>query len=189
MPEIEYEMPPPKRLTGRTGNRRLTDHEVAQRDPVQAAHHKARFGQSVASATSPLGMPPAPTWLTATQRGIWQQVVVTAPPTLLHACDYDNLLVLVAAIDVHRRIARELSRAKGVPPIELVQQLAQAGNVVGRSSRVLGLNPAERSRIGVPVAKVKEIGGDAWAPFPVVSNGESKSPFPPAGYAKVTEDC
>ena len=156
-----------KRNSGRTGKRRLTEAEVAQRDRQAVADHRRRYGQTLPVAAVP--MPPPPAWFTTEQKAIWQQTLATAPPGLLRAGDADNLAVLAVAIDLHRRLAREVAQTAEIPPADLIQQLRLVGAEVGRASRVLGLNPSERARIGLPTAE--KDAPDEWGPlrqFPTV---------------------
>jgi phage terminase small subunit len=157
----------PKRNSGRTGPRRLTAAEVAQRDQHAAADRRRRYGQPLPVIDMP--MPSPPDWFTRELRAIWQRTLATAPPGLLRAVDADNLAVLCVAIDLHHRLARQLASSAEIPEPDLIQQLRLVGAEVGRASRVLGLNPSERARIGLP-ATAEQDTADAWGPlqeFPV----------------------
>src|SRR5271165_6915790 len=122
----------PKRNSGRSGPRRLTEAEVAQRDRQAAADHRRRYGRPLPVNDAP--MPRSPAWFTTEQIAIWQRILVTAPPGLLRAGDADNLAVLCAAIDLHQRLTRKLAATVDVPSADLIQQLRQVGAEVGRAS-------------------------------------------------------
>ena len=160
----------PKRNSGRTGPRRLTEAEVAQRDQHAATDHRRRYGQLLPINETP--MPAPPDWFNEEQVAIWQRILSAAPPGLLRAVDADNLTVLCNAIALHRWLARKLAD-EDEPPAELIQQIRLVGAEVGRASRVLGLNPPERARIGLP-ATAEKTPADEWGPlqkFPEVIDG------------------
>ena len=157
----------PKRNSGRTGPRRLTAAEVAQRDQHAIADRRRRYGHPL--PVTDAAMPAPPGWFTPAQTAIWQRTLATAPPGLLRAVDADNLAVLCVAIDLHHRLARQVAGSVELPTPDLIQQLRLVGAEVGRASRVLGLNPAERARIGLPATPEKDT-ADAWGPlqeFPI----------------------
>jgi phage terminase small subunit len=158
----------PERNSGRTGPRRLTEHEVTQRDQHAAADHRRRYGQPLPINEAP--MPEPPRWFNAEQRAIWRQTLDTAPSGLLRAGDAHNLAVLCGAIDLHQRLTRQLAESAEIPAPEVVQQLRLVGAEVGRASKVLGLNPPERARIGLP-ATTDKAKTDKWGPFPTVIDG------------------
>jgi phage terminase small subunit len=160
---------PQQRNVNRHGRRRLTEAEVAQRDQHAAADHRRLYGRPLPVNDAP--MPAPPSWFTADQRAIWRQTLATAPAGLLRAADAHNLAVLCGAIDLHQRLARELAQSAEIPEPDRIQQLRLVGAEVGRASRVLGLNPPERARIGLPVTKENDK-ADAWAPFPTVIDGD-----------------
>jgi hypothetical protein len=157
-----------KRNSGRTGHRRLTEAEVAQRDQHAAADHRRRYGQALPVNDMP--MPEPPEWFTPELRTIWHTTLTAAPEGLLRAVDATNLRVLCVAVDLHERLTRQLLESEGPPDADLVRQLRSIGSEVGRSFRILGLNPPERARIGLPASKAKD-SADEWGPlhkFPAV---------------------
>jgi phage terminase small subunit len=164
---------PPKRNSGRTGTRRLTQLEVAARDQHAKADHQRRYGTPLAENARPVGEPPR--WFSARQKAIWRETLAGAPPGLLKAGDADNLVVLCTAIELYRRLSRQVADLPEdqLPPVETMQQIRTLGAEIGRASRVLGLNPAERARIGLPVL-VEERPAEQWGPLKVI-NGRKAS--------------
>jgi phage terminase small subunit len=157
----------PKRNSGRTGKRRLTAAEIAQRDQHAVADRRRRYGRPL--PVNELPMPDPPKWFTSVLRGIWHTTLTTAPAGLLRAVDATNLAVLCVAVELHQRLAQQLIEAPGPPDADLVRQVRMIGAEVGRASRVLGLNPSERARIGLP-ATAEQDTADEWGPlqaFPV----------------------
>jgi hypothetical protein len=161
--------PPTKRNSGRTGPRRLTQEEVAQRGQHAVADHRRRYGQSL--PTNQTSLPPPPAWFTAELRSIWAHTLTSAPPGLLHGGDHANLVTFCTAVELQQRLARQLAEQPGVPEPELVQQLRLVGSEVGRASKVLGLTPPERARIGIPV-QPEQAPVDAWGPL-VIAGGKA----------------
>jgi hypothetical protein len=139
-----------KRRAGRTGPRKLSLLEVAQRDQHAFADHIRRYGKPIKQNRKSIGAPPG--FMGASQKAVWRQIVDGAPPNLLRRGDRDNLTVLVTATDLYLRMTRRVAKlaADELPDPVLVQQLRLVGAEVGRATRVLGLNPPERARIGLP---------------------------------------
>jgi hypothetical protein len=162
-----------KHPRGRNGNRRLTTAEVATRDRHAIAEHLRRYGQPLVENTAPMPMPP--TWFTPELKGIFIATLESAPPDLLRAGDFENLVTLRLAVLSHRRVAREVidqtSEASPKEREELERRLRFASSAVGRISKTLGLTPPERARIGLPAVKDSDK-RDAWTPFPVVIDGD-----------------
>ena len=126
----------PKRNSGRAGRRRLTAAEATLRGQHPIADHRRRYG--IALPASAIPMPGRPTWFTPDLRTIWNYTLATAPPILLQAGDYDNLVRLCTAVDLYRRLARQLAeQTEGAPSAELIQQLRSIGAEVGRGFRIL----------------------------------------------------
>jgi hypothetical protein len=105
------------------------------------------FGQPLPVNDSP--MPGVPNWFSEEQATVWRATLAGAPPGLLRAGDADNLVVLCTAVTLYRQLARKLV-AEENPSAELIQQLRLVGVECGRATKVLGLNPPERARIGLP---------------------------------------
>ena len=131
----------PKRNSGRTGRRRLSEAEVVLRGPQALAKHRARHGRPIAAGNP---VPPAPAWFTAPMLTIWHDVLVTAPDGVLHQADYANLVVLVRAIHAHNTLAAawlayQTAEPPMLPPPELERRVRLAGAEVNRASTVLGL--------------------------------------------------
>jgi hypothetical protein len=161
-----------KRNSGRTGQRRLTEAEVAQRDKQAVADHRRRYGEPLVENTSP--MPNPPTWFTKELKDILAATLAGAPPDLLQAGDFENLVTLCLAVRTHRQVAKEmLAQSADALPAEreaLERRLRFASSAVGRISKTLGLTPPERARIGLPATREKNR-TDEWAPFPTVIDG------------------
>jgi hypothetical protein len=161
-----------KRNSGRTGNRRLTAAEVAQRDQHAVADHLRRYGAPLIENTAPMPGPPA--WFSRELKDIFIATLAGAPPGLLRAGDFENLVTLANAVLVHRHVAQEMwAQAPDASPQEreaLERRLRFASSAVGRISKTLGLTPPERARIGLPVATDKDT-SDQWTPFPTVIDG------------------
>ncbi len=65
-------------------------------------------------------------------------------------------MVLCGAVAQYQRLAQQLAESNEVPGAELIRQLRQVGFEVGRASKVLGLTPPERVRIGIPTKPEQE---------------------------------
>jgi len=100
---------------------------------------------------SPAGqMPEPPLWFSEAQRAIWRDTVARAQDGMLAPGNYDNVVVLVVAVDRHRTLAAramELTTAGVEIPTQLEQQLRLGGVEVGRASTLLGFPPAARFRL------------------------------------------
>jgi hypothetical protein len=84
---------------------------------------------------------------------IWETVLATAPPGVLHKADHANLAVLVTAKHVHNTLTAawleyQVATPPMLPPAGLERRMRMAGDQVCRVSEVLGLTPNRRS--GVP---------------------------------------
>jgi hypothetical protein len=90
----------PKRNSGRTGRRRMTAAEAALGGQHAVADHRRRYGNgSMAPSLPPL--PDPPEWFTSVPIEIWNAAVTAAPPGLLKALDFDNLVAYCVAVEVH----------------------------------------------------------------------------------------
>jgi hypothetical protein len=142
---------PPKRNSGRTGRRRMSETEAVFRGPKALYDHRRNHGRPIGAGNP---MPPAPAWFTAPMRTIWDDVLATAPPGVLHQADYANLVVLVRAIHAHNTLAAawlayQTAEPPMLPPAELERRVRLAGAEVNRASTVLGLT-AGRHLPGAP---------------------------------------
>jgi hypothetical protein len=160
------------RHRGRTGQRRLTEAEAAQRGKQAIADHRRKFGAPLVENSAP--MPDPPKWFSHELKEIFAATIAFAPPGLLQAGDFENLVTLANAVLMHRQIAKEmLAQPEEATPQEreaLERRLRFASSAVGRISKTLGLTPPERARIGLPATKEKGQ-ADQWTPFPTVIDG------------------
>jgi hypothetical protein len=158
---------------GRNGTRRLTHAEAATRDRHAIAEHQRRYGAPLIESRAPVPDPPA--WFTKELKDIFAATLAGAPPGLLRAGDFENLVTLCLAVLSHRRVAREVidqdSEALPQEREALERRLRFASSAVGRVSKTLGLTPPERARIGLPVIKPGDQ-TDVWSPFPTVIDGD-----------------
>jgi hypothetical protein len=119
-------------------------------------------------------MPDPPKWFSRELKEIFFATIEFAPPGLLRAGDFENLVTLANAVLMHRQVAQEMwalpSDASPQEREALERRLRFASSAVGRISKTLGLTPPERARIGLPATTDKDK-ADAWAPFPTVIDG------------------
>jgi len=100
------------------------------------AKNVGRYKKRIASTcptTKPIGNI-APRHFTRTERGVWAEVVKSAPPGLLHRSDRLAVEVLVKMI----------GRVRG--PDAKTSDFSVLSNLLGR----LGLNPVDRMRMDLP---------------------------------------
>jgi hypothetical protein len=125
---------------------------VATRDQHAAADHRRRYGEPLIENTAAVPEPPA--WFTKELKDIYTATLAGAPPKLLRAGDFENLVTLCLAVLTHRRVALEvINQDPNSTPAEretLERRLRFASSAVGRISKTLGLTPPERARIGLP---------------------------------------
>jgi hypothetical protein len=141
----------PKRNSGRTGRRRLSPEETALRGNVALAKYNRRYGMPSVAALPALPNPPA--WFTPDLVGIWCDTTASVAPGALSAVDTGNLTAYCLALLSYRRLARELL-VEPVPTAALERRLQLAGIELGRASKVLGIQPADRVKIpAAPVPK------------------------------------
>jgi hypothetical protein len=157
---------------GRNGSRRYTAAEAAQRGQHAIADHRRKFGEALPVNSSPMPDPPA--WFSRELKEIFTATLAGAPPGLLRAGDFENLVTLASAVLMHRRVAQEALLQEDTAPVEekeaLERRLRFASSAVGRISKTLGLTPPERARIGLPATTDKDK-ADQWTPFPTVIDG------------------
>src|SRR5215469_13537747 len=67
MPDHRFDPPQPKRNSGRTGRRRLTEAEAALRGQHAMADHRRRYGEQEPTTRLP-PLPDPPAWFTAELR-------------------------------------------------------------------------------------------------------------------------
>jgi hypothetical protein len=150
----------------------LTEAEVDQRDQQAKRDHLRRYGQSLPVNDMP--MPDPPKWFSRELKEIFAATIHFAPPGLLRAGDFENLVTLASAVLMHRRVAQEALLQEDTAPVEekeaLERRLRFASSAVGRISKTLGLTPPERARIGLPATADKDK-ADQWTPFPTVIDG------------------
>jgi hypothetical protein len=160
------------RNRGRNGSRRHTAAEAAQRGQHAIADHRRKFGESLLENTSPMPDPPA--WFSRELKDIFAATIASAPPGLLRAGDFENLVTLASAVLMHRRVAQEaLVQDDSATPVErelLERRLRMASAAVGRISKTLGLTPPERARIGLPAGKESDKTGE-WTSMLTVVDG------------------
>jgi hypothetical protein len=161
-----------KRSTGRTGQRRLTEAEAAQRGKQAVADHRRLYGQPL--PVNGIPMPDPPAWFSRELKEIFAATLVFAPPKLLQAVDFENLVTFCLAVLSHRRVAQEVIDQPVDMAAEdkeaLERRLRFTASAVGRISKTLGLTPPERARIGLPATTDKDK-ADTWTAFPVVIDG------------------
>jgi hypothetical protein len=146
-------LPPPaapKRNSGRTGRRRLTEGEAALRGPKMLHEHHRLYGLAIGSGGS---MPPPPAWFTEPMVKLWDEVIFAAPAGVLHRVDYQNVVVLVGAMHRHSVLLAawleyQVATPPMLPPSDLERRVRLAGAEINRASAILGLVPVRRS--GVP---------------------------------------
>jgi hypothetical protein len=160
----------PKRNSGHTGRRRLSEAEAALRGPQALRDHRRNYGRAV-SADNP--MPPPPAWFTEPMVKLWDEVVSAAPAGVLHRVDYQNVVVLVGAMHRHSvLLAAWLEYQVATPPMlptaDLERRVRLAGAEVNRASAILGLVPVRRS--GVPEQAEP---GDPFFRFVAVAPGSA----------------
>jgi hypothetical protein len=157
------------RKRGRNGSRRHTAAEAAQRGQHAISDHRRKFGEPLPTNTAP--MPAPPSWFSRELKEIFAATIAFAPPGLLQAGDFENLVTLANAVLMHRTVAKEmLALPRGALPQEreaLERRLRFASSAVGRISKTLGLTPPERARIGLPATTDKDK-TDQWTPFPTM---------------------
>jgi len=138
---------------GRNGSRRHTAAESAQRGQHAIAAHRRKFGTPLIENSSP--MPAPPSWFSSELKTRFVAIIASAPPGLLRAGDFENLVTLCVAEQMHQRVAMEaLAQDAEATPEEreaIERRLRFASSAVGRISKTLGLTPPERARIGLPV--------------------------------------
>jgi phage terminase small subunit len=133
-------------MPGRTGRRRYTAAEARLIGPEALARHKRQYGEPPAPLLSLLPEPPE--WFTPSLTEIWHNTLAAAAPGALTALDYDNLVAYCVAAETYRRLAQRLT-GEDEPSAELERRTRLAGVELGRSSKVLGILPYDRSRIGI----------------------------------------
>jgi hypothetical protein len=161
-----------KHPRGRNGNRRHTTAEAMQRGQHALAVHRRKFGETLVENTATI--PPPPAWFSRELKEVFLATIASAPPGLLRAGDFENLVTLASAVVMHRQVAQEaLNRDPDAGPKEreiLERRLRMASAAVGRISKTLGLTPPERARIGLTAAKESDKGGE-WTSMLTVVDG------------------
>jgi hypothetical protein len=139
-------------MPGRTGRRRYTEAEARLVGPKAAYEHRRLYG--AAPGLPPL--PDPPEWFAPALVEIWQSMLAAAAPGSLAALDYDNLVAYCVAAQTHRRLAQQVTSSRR-PTVVLERRLRLAGAELGRASKVLGIQPADRSKIPVPPSPPPEV--------------------------------
>jgi hypothetical protein len=150
----------PKRNSGRTGRRRMTEAEAAFRGPEALRKHRARHGRPVGPGNP---MPDPPEWFSPALLAIWHETLATAPARRLHAADRARLIVLVVAVHQHHTAsATWLSYQMTEPPIpapaEVERRMRTAAALVLQASEIMGLSwrAREGTLPAAPDAAVEE---------------------------------
>ena len=115
------------------------------------AKHPERYAgrKTVTNQTDGLGEPPS--HLTSNETTLWAEIEKIAPAGLLTPCDR---LAVELACKVMLRLRNETGAMKA-------SEIAILLNVLSR----LGLTPADRARLDIPVPAQKPNGPDPWAAF------------------------
>lgn len=149
---------------GRNGSRRYTAAEAAQRGQHAIADHRRQYGTPLIENSSP--MPAPPSWFSSELKNRFAAVIASAPPGLLRAGDFENLVTLCVAEQMHQRVALEaLAQDASATPEEreaIERRLRMASAAVGRISKTLGLTPPERARIGLPATPGTDRQHERW---------------------------
>ena len=107
------------------------------------------------------GAPPAPEWLGGEAKAEWERVVDVSPPGLLTLADRPSLTAYCIAwaefVDATQALAKE-GRVYETPggqrkPHPAVAMQRSAWDAVVKFGALLGLDPANRSRLSVPRAE------------------------------------
>jgi hypothetical protein len=161
-------------MPGRTGRRRYSEAEARLIGPKAAYEHKRLYGDAPAPAWSPLSDPPG--WFSPDLLGIWHDTIAAAAPGSLAAIDHANLVAFCGTVLTHQRLSQRLA-GEGDPSAELERRVRLAGVELGRASKVLGIQPVDRSKI--PVTPPVEF--DEFAAFDVILPDGTRMPHPRTG--------
>ena len=106
-----------------------TEAEARVRGAKALYDHKRNCGPTIGTGSS---MPP---WITSPMLAIWETVLATAPPGVLHKADHGNLVVLVGAMHTHNtltaaRLSYQTAEPPMLPPAELERRMRMAGDQV-----------------------------------------------------------